>query len=139
LEDFIYRSVIFHNSETAFQWSKTLDPKWRDMIMFSSTPSEAKALGRKAPLRDDWELVKDMVMFDILKHKFVQSANLYMLLDSTGNKYLEETNDWHDTYWGVCNGVGQNKLGRALMEVRDSMRIPTVTIYTPFVVDIGEK
>jgi ribA/ribD-fused uncharacterized protein len=109
------------------------------MIMFSSTPSEAKALGRKAPLRDDWELVKDMVMFDILKHKFVQSANLYMLLDSSGNKYLEETNDWHDTYWGVCNGVGQNKLGRALMEVRDSMRIPTVTIYTPFVVDIGEK
>ncbi len=30
----------------------------------------------------------------------------------------EETNTWHDTYWGVCNGVGKNMLGIQLMRVR---------------------
>lgn len=29
---------------------------------------------------------------------------------------------WNDTFWGVCRGNGQNRLGRILMEVRDGLR-----------------
>ena len=37
------------------------------------------------------------------------------------HKAYEETNHWNDTYWGVCNGVGQNMLGRMLMFIRDNL------------------
>ena len=33
-------------------------------------------------------------------------------------KILIEGNWWKDTYWGVCDGKGQNKLGELLMKVR---------------------
>jgi predicted NAD-dependent protein-ADP-ribosyltransferase YbiA (DUF1768 family) len=39
-------------------------------------------------------------------------------LVATCNQYLEETNQWNDVYWGVCNGVGKNMLGRMLMYIR---------------------
>jgi predicted NAD-dependent protein-ADP-ribosyltransferase YbiA (DUF1768 family) len=39
-------------------------------------------------------------------------------LMATGDAYLEETNTWDDVYWGVCNGVGKNMLGRMLMYIR---------------------
>jgi predicted NAD-dependent protein-ADP-ribosyltransferase YbiA (DUF1768 family) len=32
---------------------------------------------------------------------------------------LIEGNWWGDTYWGVCNGVGENHLGKLLMKIRD--------------------
>ena len=33
-----------------------------------------------------------------------------------------EDNSWGDTYWGQCNGVGNNWLGIILMEERDKLR-----------------
>jgi predicted NAD-dependent protein-ADP-ribosyltransferase YbiA (DUF1768 family) len=41
-----------------------------------------------------------------------------MLID-TGNEELCEFNTWGDTFYGVCNGVGKNILGKLLMEIRD--------------------
>lgn len=32
------------------------------------------------------------------------------------------TRRWIDTYWGICNGRGENKLGKILMEIRDVLR-----------------
>ncbi len=31
---------------------------------------------------------------------------------------LVEGNWWNDTFWGVCNGEGQNNLGKILMKIR---------------------
>lgn len=31
-----------------------------------------------------------------------------------------EVNNWGDTYWGVCNGIGDNHLGKILMKIRDN-------------------
>ena len=44
------------------------------------------------------------------------------MLLSTGDKYLEETNHWKDTYYGVCDGVGKNVLGKILMSVRNIIK-----------------
>jgi predicted NAD-dependent protein-ADP-ribosyltransferase YbiA (DUF1768 family) len=33
-----------------------------------------------------------------------------------------EGNSWGDTYWGVCKGKGQNKLGHILMQVRSTFK-----------------
>ena len=75
----------------------------------------------KVKLREDWEQVKLLVMEDLVRQKFSKDPLKDRLL-STGSEYLEETNWWKDTYWGVCNGVGENILGQILMRVRDSLR-----------------
>lgn len=60
-------------------------------------------------------------MYKLLRAKFVQEPMRSKLLE-TGEAYLEETNYWKDTFWGVYNGTGENRLGRLLMLVRDELR-----------------
>jgi len=40
----------------------------------------------------------------------------------TGDAKLVLNNKWNDKFWGVCRGVGENWLGKILMEVRDELR-----------------
>lgn len=110
---------IFKSTEAAYQASKV---SYHEMGQFQSlNPSEAKKLGRIIPLRSDWEKVKDEVMYEILVQKF-SNLELRLLLLETGDRYLEETNWWGDTYWGVCKGKGQNKLGKILMKIREKIK-----------------
>jgi predicted NAD-dependent protein-ADP-ribosyltransferase YbiA (DUF1768 family) len=44
------------------------------------------------------------------------------MLLATDEADLVEGNHWNDTFWGVCRGVGQNWLGRILMDERASIR-----------------
>jgi predicted NAD-dependent protein-ADP-ribosyltransferase YbiA (DUF1768 family) len=44
-----------------------------------------------------------------------------MLID-TGDQELIEGNWWGDVIWGVCNGKGENHLGKILMEVRKELK-----------------
>jgi ribA/ribD-fused uncharacterized protein len=85
------------------------------------TAGAVKRLGRKMVLRDDWEEVKVDIMRDLLIQKFSQQPFRRLLL-ATGDSYLEETNTWNDTFWGVCNGKGKNQLGILLMEIRSYLR-----------------
>jgi len=115
-------SIVFKSVEHAFHYFKTLDPVWQQKILNAETPSEAKKLGRMCPMRKDWDEVKVAVMENCLLFKFYQNKHLKELLLSTDNKYLEETNDWNDKFWGVCNGTGENNLGKCLMRVREKLR-----------------
>ena len=36
--------------------------------------------------------------------------------------FSPEGNDWNDTFWGQCDGVGLNHLGKLLMRVREEIR-----------------
>lgn len=84
--------------------------------------SDAKKLGRQVPLRGDWEEVKDNIMYEICKAKFTQNEDLKEKLLATGNDILEEGNTWGDRVWGTVNGVGENRLGKILMRVREELR-----------------
>lgn len=112
-----YEGITYLNNEAAFQAAKLLNGR---EIFKDLNPSEAKKLGRKVSLRPDWEEVKTQVMFDICYAKFKQHPELMKLLLETKNKELVEGNTWGDKIWGVCNGVGENRLGRILMLIRDS-------------------
>lgn len=114
-----YLGQSFKNNEAAFQSAKCPE---RSNEFLSLNPSDAKRLGRHVHLRDDWEDVKDDVMYDICKSKFMQNPNLARLLIETGDATLIEGNTWGDRVWGVCDGVGENRLGRILMRIRSEIK-----------------
>ena len=91
------------------------------MVILATTPGDAAAVGRdrSRPLRQDWEQVKDYIMFDALTAKFLQYDDLLHILMSTkGSKLVEHTRN--DKYWGDGgDGSGKNMLGKLLMLLRD--------------------
>ena len=54
----------------------------------------------------------------LVREKFRQHPDLLQRLKAL-NGLIQEDNTWGDRYWGVCNGTGQNKLGKILMKIRD--------------------
>ena len=122
-----YECQIFYNgrpyksSEAAYQSMKTMSTLERDEFSKLS-PDEAKRKGRQLSLRHDWEDIKDDIMYKVLVCKFSQNPDLSKQLVLTGDAELVEGNTWGDTYWGVCNGVGEDRLGMILMRIRDEFK-----------------
>lgn len=114
-----YNGITYRNNEAAFQAQKQLT-KAKDFAHLSA--SEAKRLGRRVHLREDWEEVKCEIMYDICTAKFTQNKKIAQLLQETGDAILIEGNTWGDRYWGMVNGVGRNMLGHILMRVRVNLR-----------------
>lgn len=114
--------MSFQSSEAAYQAQKCLNAM--DKFQFCTLNArDAKKLGRKIRIRPDWEDIKDKVMARILELKFSQHPDLGNLLIATGDTELIEGNHWRDIYWGVCDGVGKNRLGELLMQVRSELRL----------------
>lgn len=116
---------VFPTSEHAYVWHKFLEPADQALIEMAPTAKDAKRLGgRRGGLtqRGDWDLVKLEVMRKVVLLKFRQHEDLRLALCATGNEPLIEENEWGDRYWGTCNGVGENWLGKVLMEVREQLR-----------------
>ena len=118
----VYEGISYPTNEHAFQATKTLDFDKRREIAKLSTPRDAKRAGRLLELRPDWEEVKLGIMFDINSRKFWFHEHLKEKLLLTGDAELIEGNSWGDTFWGVCNGIGRNELGKILMKIRSRMR-----------------
>ena len=116
-----YEGLSYKSVEAAFQAQKTLDKKMRK-VFTELSPSSAKYLGRHIQLRKDWEQVKDSIMLQLVTYKFTHCEELRDKLLETEDAELIEGNWWNDRYWGVCNGEGQNKLGKILMDVRNSIK-----------------
>lgn len=116
-----YEGITYRNNEAAFQAAKLTDKEARREFS-TLDASSAKKLGRRVSLRADWEEVKNQVMHEICLAKFSQNEQLKTKLLATGNEYLEEGNTWGDKIWGTVNGSGENRLGKILMNVRDTLR-----------------
>lgn len=124
LSNFVYVKIHFEgldyaSVEHAYAAAKTLDPKKRVLISMAANAAEAKRMGRKLH-RDDWDDVRESHMMEFLIQKFTTPKFMKLLLD-TGDAYIEETNHWGDTFWGVCNGVGENRLGKMIMQIRQDL------------------
>ena len=111
-----YGGLWYKHSENAYQAAKTHDPVTKLEISLM-TAGQSKKAGKLVQLRDDWDVVKDTIMGEIVILKFTYNPLLKRKLLATGDMELIEGNYWGDTYWGVCKGVGQNKLGKILMAV----------------------
>lgn len=115
-----YDGMTYTCSEAAYQAAKTTDVSLR--IAFTTmNGSKAKFAGQKLTLRSDWNEVKVNAMYEIVKDKFSRNPELKLKLLQTGDLQLIEGNYWGDKFWGVCNGEGENHLGKILMRVRKEL------------------
>lgn len=122
---FIYKGLVWNNSEAAYQAMKTTSEYWQQFAEMTN-PGDAKRLGKTVPLRKDWTSVKSDIMREIVIEKFRQNPHLLARLLGTDDAILEEGNTWGDLYWGVCppdSGRGRNELGKILMKLRSEMRL----------------
>lgn len=104
-------------------------------IMRTDDPKEQKKFGRKVHGFDPsmWDLVKYEIMLRGLYGKFYQNEAYKTYLLQTDGKILVEASPF-DKVWGVGlsmnddkildekNWLGRNLLGKALMEVRQSIK-----------------
>jgi ribA/ribD-fused uncharacterized protein len=93
---------------------------FREMVS-KLDPGLARNIGQKVKLRKNWNLKKLEYMRWAIREKF-KDETLKDLLLLTGDEEIIESNWLGDTYWGVCKGVGENHLGKILMEVRNELR-----------------
>jgi len=127
-DDTIFSTDTYQSVEAAYQASKTHNSIEKDKIRLAKSAGEAKRLGKKVTIRQDWEDVKDSIMLDLLRSKFLKKDDLTYNLMETGDAELIEGNNWCDNYWGICycnkcNGMGRNVLGQLLMMVREEAKI----------------
>lgn len=116
-----FERELYPTVEHAFQAAKTFDTVSRARIRRAPTPAKAKRLGRRVPLREGWNEARVPLMKELLRCKF-EDSQLRDTLLATGDTPLEEGNNWGDRFWGVCEGQGENMLGRLLMEVREEIQ-----------------
>lgn len=119
-----FEGMEYSSSENAYQAAK-VDKNFRYHLQ-NITPMESKKVWKKLPHIDftseEWDGRKYDVMSVILFDKFYRNKDLREKLLETGlnHMYLEETNHWGDSVWGVdIKNGGKNKLGEILMKIRD--------------------
>lgn len=115
--------LVFDTVEHAYVASKSDDISVRKTVQQLETPGMAKEFGRTLPLRKDWnEEIKLALMKDFVRQKFFfRETLLTRELLLTNRMEIVEGNTWGDTFWGVCNGQGENHLGKIIMSVRDEL------------------
>lgn len=145
---FIHNGITFQNSEQAFMWEKAnffKDEVMRDKIAQEFNPKEAKALGRfVAGYNDDkWNAVRYQYMVSVNVSKFRQNPFYMLTLLNTDKRILVEASPY-DKIWGVGlgendnlildekNWLGKNLLGKALIDVRFTLKLENSNIKIPF-------
>lgn len=113
--------IYYPTVEHAYQAAKSANPEVKKAIACLSDAGAAKHNGRKIVMREGFEEEKLEIMKSLLVLKFLHPHLRTKLLE-TGDLPLEEGNWWGDTFWGVCRGVGENHLGKLLMELRQQLR-----------------
>jgi len=117
------KAILFNDLETA------------SLILNEYEPSKIKQLGRlvKNFIEDKWNEVADDIVLNANLAKFSQNEKMKKLLLDTGDKEIVECSPY-DKIWGnglnisdtlnttKNNWLGTNRLGKALMIVREMLR-----------------
>ena len=116
-----FEGQLYPSVEHAYQASKSIDQRTREIIRKAKTPAEAKKLGQGICVRENWEDIRLDIMKTLVREKFSNPFLTHRLL-ATGDCTLILNNKWNDKFWGVCRGEGENWLGKILMVVREELK-----------------
>jgi ribA/ribD-fused uncharacterized protein len=122
-------NICFRNSETLYQVLRFPEyPLIQERILKETSPMTVKMKSRKhiSLSRYDWVKIRVSVMRWVLRAKLACNfENFSKLLLNTGDKPIVEYSS-KDNFWGAYFKddvfVGQNALGRLLMELREDVK-----------------
>ena len=123
-----FEGEVFKTAEHAYQAGKARKPEVRQWLLAAPSPSLLAMAAHGLYVWDiapEWSKIKFDRMKRILVAKYTQHDDLKELLLGTGDARLVEcatVDNAVNRLWGEVNGVGQNKLGQLLMEVREELR-----------------
>lgn len=120
----ILKGVVWPTVEHYFQAQKFSGTSLEEEMRLEKSPMKVARMGRDRTkkLREDWDAVKDDIMREALRAKFLQHPDLRDILLSTGDAEIVEHTP-NDNYWADGgDGSGQNLLGKMLMEIRALIR-----------------
>lgn len=135
--DFVAEEIKFSSMEQFMMYQKACrfhDEKIANDILHTDNVAEIKKLGRKVHAYDEnvWNGVRQLIVYEGLKAKFSQNAELKQKLVDTGDAVLAEC-AVRDQIWGIGLSMrdpnrferskwrGNNLLGYALMLVREQL------------------
>jgi ribA/ribD-fused uncharacterized protein len=121
-----YNGLVYPSTEAAYMSAKTTDRSIHKLLTQARNPSDARKIGKTLVLREGWDDMRLEVMEEVNRIKYSQtdyfdSMKLRDMLKVTTPAVLVEANWWGDTFWGECNGIGENNLGKILMKIRESL------------------
>jgi len=118
----MFEGDLYSSVEAAYVAAKFIDKTMREMVRRCKTAGEAKRFGETwaSQVRPDWYGINLGIMENLLRSKF-ENVELRQKLLETGDQELVEGNTWGDTFWGVCDGIGENNLGKLLMKIRSEL------------------
>lgn len=124
--NFQRKGIKYPTVEHAYQAAK-LEMRDREIfIKENPSPFEAKRNWKNYELMwspEEWDKFKFMIMHDLIDIKFNFLYYKNRLL-KTEDRYIEETNNWGDSYWGfdINQNRGENNLGHIIMMVRHKLK-----------------
>lgn len=127
-----FEGEIFPTSEHAYQAGKARKEAVRQWLMAAPSPALLAMAAHGLYYWDvapGWSRTKFDRMRRILRAKFTQHADFRELLLGTGAARLVEAateDNPVNRLWGEVNGVGENMLGKMLMELRSELSAPEV-------------
>lgn len=116
----LVQGINYPTLEHAYQAAKVLDRLDKVKISIAETPSRAKRLIRDMQTKPNWNSQSLHTMENLVRIKFLSPSLAYSLM-CTGNRSLENHNEYKDSFWGIYEGSGENHLGRILMRVREEI------------------
>jgi ribA/ribD-fused uncharacterized protein len=107
--------------EHAYSSLQVADEAVAAQIRLIPTPSGSIERRRRIRAKPDWVTQKIEVMAQLLAAKFAPGERAASQLIATGKATLRNEVWWDDSFWGVVNGAGENRLGRMLEELRNRL------------------
>ena len=111
--------VEYPSVENAYQAAKR--PLNDRQAFRTCSAAEAKKLNKGYEVPNQFHEQKEQIMQNLVQQKF-QIAGLRARLVATGNATIVEDNWWGDRFWGVCKGMGENRLGKIIMQIRNEIK-----------------
>ena len=118
--DFYSEGVHWKTSEHYYQAHKFSNEKIIREIIEAPTPQRAADLAymHADEMVENWEKIKEEIMYKAIENKFEQNLNIKKLILDTRDELLIEAAD-DDGYWGYgCEKKGKNRLGSLIMKYR---------------------
>jgi len=113
---------IYKTAEHYYQSEKATNTMDKSRVMQAESPSNARRIGKQIKKRADFDEIKDIIMYKGVKAKFTQNVEVKAYLLATGDRYLIEDASF-SPYWGTgYNDMGENKMGKMLMQIRDELK-----------------